>query len=87
MGADATNDTDPQIEALQVEGFRSMSTAEKLRAVDALSRFVTELAVADVRRRFPHDSERDQRLRAASRWIEPDVMRRAFGWDVRQRGY
>lgn len=29
-----------------------------------------------------------QRLvRVASRWIEPDLMVRAFGWDVREVGY
>ena len=32
-------------------------------------------------------SEREQALRVASRWIEPDLMARAFGWDVREVGY
>ena len=87
MGPNATNDTDPKMGALQIEGFRAMSATEKLMLVDSLSRFVKELALADVRRRYPHDSAREHLMRAASRWLEPDVMKRGFDWNVEGRGY
>ena len=64
-----------------------MSGAEKQERVAAMSRAVRELALADVRRRYPEDPPRDQELRAASRWIPAEVMLAAFGWDVRERGY
>ena len=46
-----------------------------------------ELAFLDVQRRHPEADASEQALRVASRWIEPDLMLRAFGWDVRTKGY
>jgi hypothetical protein len=82
-----TEDTHPAIEALLIEGYRRMSPSEKLERVRALNRTVQELALADIRRRHPAADEREQALRLASRWIEPELMLRAFGWDVRKAGY
>ncbi len=81
------NDTDPRVDALLVEGYRRMSPAQKLERVRALTRAVRELALLDIRRRHPDADEREQALRLASRWIEPELMVRAFGWDVRKVGY
>lgn len=87
MNAALPNDTHPKIEALLIEGYRKMSPMQKLERVCALTRAVQELALLDVRRRHPHAGAREQALRVASRWIEPDLMVRAFGWDVREAGY
>lgn len=87
MNRDPTNDTHPKIEAFLIEGYRKMSPSQKLDRVRALTRAVQELALLDVRRRHPQADEREQALRVASRWIEPDLMMRAFGWDVRVMGY
>lgn len=81
------NDTDPRIEAVLIDGYRRMSASEKLRRVSALTRAVQELALLDVRRRHPSADKREQALRVASRWIEPELMLRAFGWDVSRKGY
>lgn len=87
MSADPLNDTHPDIEALLVEGYRRMSPSRKLECVWALSRALDELALLDVRRRHPEADAREQALRVASRRIEPDLMLRAFNWDVRQQGF
>lgn len=87
MSAGLPNDTHPKIEALLIEGYRKMSPAQKLERVRALSRAVQEFALLDVRRRHPNADAREQALRVASRWIEPELMLRAFGWDVREVGY
>jgi hypothetical protein len=81
------NDTHPTIEAVLVEGYRNMSPTQKLERVRALTRAVQELALLDVRRRYPNADTREQLLRVASRWLEPEVMLRAFGWDARVQGY
>ena len=81
------NDTDPKIMAILIEGYRKMTPAQKLERVFALTRAVQQLALADIRRRHPDAGEREQALRLASRWIDPELMRSAFGWDVRQEGY
>jgi hypothetical protein len=87
MIGSAPNDTHPAVEALLIEGYRRMSPAQKLERVRALTRAVQELALADIRRRHPDADDREQALRLASRWIEPELMVRAFGWDVRKEGY
>lgn len=87
MTTSPTNDTHPKIEAFLIEGYRKMSPSQKLQRVCALTRAVQELALLDVRRRHPDADEREQALRVASRWIDPDLMARAFGWDVREMGY
>jgi hypothetical protein len=87
MSADPLNDTHPKIEALLIEGYRRMSPAQKIERVRALTRAVQELTLLDVRRRHPDADERERALRVASRWIEPELMARAFGWDVHERGY
>ncbi len=87
MSDDLTNDTHPKIEALLIEGYRKMSPSQKLERVRVLTRAVQELALMDVRRRHPNADERELALRVASRWLEPELMVRAFGWDVGEQGY
>lgn len=87
MNAGLPNDTHPKIEAMLIEGYRKMSPMQKLERVCALTRAVQELALLDIRRRHPNADPREQALRVASRWIEPELMVRAFGWDVREAGY
>jgi hypothetical protein len=41
----------------------------------------------DIRRRHPHADERELRLRLASRTMDPELLKRAFGWDVKVEGY
>ena len=87
MCADPMNDTHPTVEALLLEGYRRMSPSEKLERVWALTRALEELALLDVRRRHPEADAREQALRVASRSIDPELMLRAFGWDVRKEGF
>jgi hypothetical protein len=87
VNAELPNDTDPRIEAILIQGYRAMSVSQKLEHVRALTRAVQELALLDIRRRHPEADEREQALRAASRWLDPELMRRAFGWDISDTGY
>jgi hypothetical protein len=81
------NDTHPKIHALQIEGYRKMSPSQKLECIWGMIRTVRELVLLDIRRRHPHADAREQALRVASRFIEPELMLRAFGWDAREVGY
>jgi hypothetical protein len=55
--------------------------------VTALTRTVQQLALLDIRRRHPHAAPRELALRLASRWLEPDLMKRVFDWDVQAAGF
>ena len=87
MSDSLLTDTNPKVEALIIDGYRRMSPAQKLARVTALTRTVQELALADIRRRYPTASVKERMLRLASRWLEPELMRKAFGWDVGKAGF
>ncbi len=84
---DAVNDTSPEAEAVLIEGIRRMTPAEKIAMVRSLTRRVISTARSGVVRRHPDASDREVDLYLASRWLDPDLMLRAFGWDVRSKGY
>lgn len=81
------SDTHPSVEAFLVAGYRRMTVAEKLARVSAMSRAVQELALVDIQRRHPQADAREQQLRLASRRLDGETMRRAFGWDPEREGY
>lgn len=87
MRSSPPNDTDPRAEAVLVAGYRAMSASQKLARVGALTRAVQELALLDIRRRHPDADSRELALRLASRWLDANVMKRAFGWDVSAAGF
>lgn len=82
-----SQDTPPEIERLMIEGYRRMTGAQKLCIMQDLNRAARLLALGDIQRQYPNASEREIRLRLASRWIEPELMKKAFGWDVEVEGY
>jgi hypothetical protein len=81
------NDTDRKVQALLIEGYRRMSEAERLQKVFELNRLLVKLMEAEVRHRHPNADEREIRLRVASRWLPPELMQKAFGWNPKERGF
>jgi hypothetical protein len=82
-----SEDTSEEIERLQIEAWRAWAPAEKLSRMVALTRRIQELQLAEIRRRHPDADDRELKLRLASRRLEPELMRRAFGWDPEVEGY
>lgn len=80
-------DTRPEVEKILIEGVRRMTPAEKFRRMEGLNQFLAQMARAAVKRRYPDADEREIRLRVASRRTPPELMRKAFGWDVSEKGY
>lgn len=80
-------DTHPKVEQMMIDAYRNMSAAEKLKIVEELTEMAVALTMSGVRRMHPGADEQECRLRAASRWLDPDLMRKAYGWDVRIEGY
>jgi hypothetical protein len=87
MNVKPLDDTSPIISGLLIEGYRKMTATEKIDRVRGLTLAVQQLALADIRRRHPEANAREQALRLASRWIDPELMKQVFGWDIRTAGY
>jgi hypothetical protein len=82
-----SRDTSPEVERIMIEGYRKMSAWKKLEQVWELTQLVRELAMNDIRRRYPLADDRERKLRLASRWLEPELMKKAFAWDSEKEGY
>lgn len=64
-----------------------MQPWQKFQRVVELNKIIKQLALDDLRKRYPDATEREHQLRYASRSISPDLMRKAFGWDPEKEGY
>jgi hypothetical protein len=80
-------DTTPKAEAILLEGYRKMPAWEKLQCVENLNQTLKQLQLADIKAKHPNADEYELKRRLASRWIEPELMKKAFGWDVEEKGY
>ena len=86
-GTRVFSDTHPEIERRMIEGMRRLTPAQRIGAMSSMGRFMKGAAFAQVRRHFPDASERDCWMRVMSRSIPADLMLKAYGWDVREKGY
>ena len=73
-----SSDTCPALERLQLDLWRQMTPYDRIGAVSRLSRAVQELAMAGIRQRHPHASERECLLRLAVLKLGTDLAVRAF---------
>ncbi|MDM8527146.1 hypothetical protein QUF58_02940 [Anaerolineales bacterium HSG24] len=80
-------DTHPHIQKLIIEGYRRMPPQEKLKRVSELTKAIQQLALARIIKRYGQISEREQQLRLASLWLEPEIMIRVFQWNPHEKGY
>jgi hypothetical protein len=71
-------DTSPEIERLQIEGGRRMSSEQKGALVTGLTAAAVEMTKAGIRERHPAATPREQRLRLAVIMLGPDLARRMF---------
>ena len=77
------SDTSPEAERVLLEGYRRMPVWRKLQQVDELNHLAQQLALAMLRRQHPQTDERELRLRLAARWLTPQQMQSAFGWQAK----
>jgi hypothetical protein len=71
-------DTSPEIEQMQVEGWREMPPEQKIAIVRGLTRATFELTLAGIRDRYPGASPHEQRLRLAVITLGRDLAEKAF---------
>lgn len=67
-----------------MERLRQMTPQQKLWRVAELTALTHRLALEDIRRRYPHESERRWRVRLLARTVDaatiPESVRRALDW-------
>jgi hypothetical protein len=80
-------DTSPEAEQVLLELYRKMPDWRKFRCIADLNETMRRIQRAEIRERYPQADEYELKMRLASRWLEPELMRQAFGWDPDKEGY
>ena len=81
------SDTHPAVYKIMITGYRNMTPQQKFRCVDEMTKAVQQLALARIRKQYGDISEREQRLRLASLWLQREIMVKVFNWDPWKEGY
>jgi len=81
------DDTPLTMQKILVEGYRKMPPWEKMKRISELNKAAQQLALARIRHQYGDISEREQRLRLASLWLDRDTMIQVFNWDPEEMGY
>ena len=64
-----------------------MPPYKKLHCVNELTKAVQQMALARIKKQYGTISEKEQRLRLASLWIDKKTMIKVFGWNPDKEGY
>ena len=71
-------DTDPKMEALQVQLLRSAASWQKMEMLSALNASARRLALTGLRQRFPNASEDELRRRLADLLLGPTLAQKVY---------
>jgi hypothetical protein len=71
-------DTAPEIERLQIDGWRRMTHASKAATVTALTSMAMEMTLAGIRDRFPGEPDDQHRRRLAELLFGEDLAERVL---------
>ena len=75
------SDTAPEVERMLLARWRAMTTDEKARLVDQLTRDSEAMALAGIRARHPDADPEELRMRLGALRIGRRLMVEVYGWD------
>jgi hypothetical protein len=75
------DDTDLATERKLFELSRRMPDGKHFDSIRDMVQTVTDMQLAEISRMYPRSTEHERRMRLASMWIEPELLRAAFGWE------
>jgi hypothetical protein len=81
------DDTEPEAARVYVELLRRAPVWKRIEQTVGLIITCRVLALADLRRRYPHADEKELHRRLAARVLSREDVIRAFGWDPQVEGY
>ena len=72
-------DVSPAIESMLIEHWRTTPAWQKLAYVNELNATLQALALSDLRRRYPAESDARLQRRLAARWLGAALADRVYG--------
>ena len=73
------NDTDPKMEALQVQLLRGAPSWRKMEMLASLNAYARELALSGLRQRYPQAEEAELHRRLTDLLLGPELARKVLG--------
>jgi len=80
-------DTSPEAERVVIARLRELAPWQKLQQVVEMNAALRQLSLAGLKNRYPDASAEELQRRLAAVWLEPELVRRAYGWDPDVEGY
>jgi hypothetical protein len=79
---------DPELRQIQIEHNRSLTPEQRFQQMLDLNEFVKQQQLLEIRALYPEADEFEIKIRLASRWVRNlDLLKEAFGWDVKEKGF
>lgn len=72
-------DVSPHVMKLMIEHWRTTPTWQKLASINELNSSLQALALSDLRRRYPTESDTQLQRRLAARWLGAELADRVYG--------
>lgn len=80
-------DTSPEAWKVFIDLQRQLTPGTKLQQVLEYSWFLTKMSEAVLKAEYPDLPEREVFLRCAARRLDPETMRKVYGWDTITNSY
>ena len=77
------DDTSLATERKLLDLSRQAPSGKHFDAVCDMIQTVTDMQWEEICRRYPAATDYERRMRLASYWIDADLLRAAFGWEVK----
>ena len=74
-----SSDTDPKMEALQIQAWRQASPTRKMNMLAQLNASARRLALTGLRAQYPQASEAELRLKLAGLLFGDELARKVYG--------
>lgn len=81
------SDTSPEAERVMIERLRELPPWRRLQQAQDMTAMLRVFSLAGLKRRYPQASAQELQRRLAAVWLEPELVRRAYGWDPDVEGY
>lgn len=81
------SDTHPIIESILIEGYRKLSSAQRLNLALEMSDTIRALAKTGILKRHPGISDEELRKRMGAFFLGRELSIKANGWDPEKEGY
>ena len=81
------SDTSPEAERVLIERLREVPPWRKFQQVFEMNAMLRRFSLAGLKTRYPAASPQELERRLVALRLEPDVVRRVYGWDPDVEGY